>query len=297
MPVLQIVAAKPPAGKTTALVALAQGFAAAGHRVTIVRSGDSPSAAQDAETFTAFSFAGTPGHPVSADEVRADAGLVLVETDAGAQLPAAPAILVVRGEPGDEDVTLARSLGGRLIGTIATAVPPSRVEAVARELTNRDLRPIAILPEDRVLAAPSVGEIRDALGAEVLYEGENELETVSDVIIAPVYADPARPHFRRFAAKAVIAPFNKTDLHLAAIETQARCLIISGGRDPSPYVIDRAQGEATTVLLAPEETPETVAALGEAWLKSRFRGELKAQAAFAHLEGRVDFAALASRLS
>src|SRR3989304_236065 len=67
--------------------------------------------------------------------------------------------------------------------------------------------------------APGVAELRDALGARVLFEGDNEREVVEDVLIAPVYADPARPHFRRFESKAVLAPFNNTDLHLAAIET------------------------------------------------------------------------------
>ena len=57
------------------------------------------------------------------------------------------------------------------------------------------------------------------------------------------------------------APFNKTDLHLAIIDTNAACLVITGGRDPSPYVLDRAQHDATTILLAPHQTPETIAAL------------------------------------
>jgi hypothetical protein len=116
------------------------------------------------------------------------------------------------------------------------------------------------------------------------------------VLIGPVYADPARPHFRRFASKAILAPFNKTDLHLAAIETNAACLVITGGKEPSPYVLDRVRGEATTILLSDKDTPGTVASLAGAWSHSRFRGERKADAAYAHLQGRVDFASLARKL-
>jgi uncharacterized protein len=207
-----------------------------------------------------------------------------------------PALIAVRGEPTDADKSLAASLGDRLIGAIATCVNPNAIEDVARSLTNGDLRPLALVPEDRTLAAPSVSEIGASLGARILYAGENEREVVEDVLIGPVYADPARPLFRRFASKAILAPFNKTDLHLAAIETNAACLVITGGRDPSPYVIDRAQGEATTILLSQLDTPGTVASLADVWSQTRFRGDRKADAAYAHLDGKLDFASLARKI-
>ena len=295
MPLLQIVSTRPRAGKSTVAVALARGLHKAGLRVSLVRAGDGDAAGPDAASFAAIDLAGAanaaPDGDGPADEI------VIVEGDAGAELLSAAAIVVVRTEVGEADSRLAASLGDRLLGTIATAVVPDRVESVARDLTNGGLRPLALMTEDRGLAAPSVGEIGAALGAELLYAGDNESATVEDIVIAPVFADPAQPHFGRFAAKAVLAPFNKTDLHLAAIETAATCLVITGGQRPSPYVLDRAQGEATTVLLAPNETPATLAALAGVWSVSRFRGEMKAQRALAQLEGRIDFAALAKRLA
>jgi hypothetical protein len=119
---------------------------------------------------------------------------------------------------------------------------------------------------------------------------------VEEVLIGPVYADPARPHFQRYASKAVLAPFNKTDLLLAAIETGAACVVVTGGGRLSPYVLDRAQGESTTLLLTDTETPQAVSSLAEVWLSSRFRGERKAQAVLDRLIPRLDFTALARRL-
>jgi hypothetical protein len=223
--------------------------------------------------------------------------VVLVELEAGAAaLASIPALVAVRTAPDEADKALAATLGERLIGSIAVAVDPEAIEAVARELTNGGLRPLALLAEDLALAAPSVAEIGEALGATVLHAAENENEVVEDVLIAPVYADPARPHFRRYAHKAILAPFNKTDLHLAAIETEAACLVITGGKDPSPYIIDRAHHGNTTLLLSPKDTPGTVASLGDVWSHSRFRGEGKAAAAFAALESRLDFAGLLKKL-
>jgi BioD-like phosphotransacetylase family protein len=297
MPLLQIVASRPFAGKTAVAAGTGLGLSRAGARVRFFRSGSGEAAEADARTYAEYLFASSPGTPVAAAQALAQPGeIAIIESDAGPAQADAPAILVTRGPAGDEDVAIARALGDKLIGSIATAVAPREVEAVARDLTNKGLRPMVIIPEDRALAAPSVAEIKSCLAARVLYQGENDLEVVEDVLIAPVYADPAQPHFRRFASKAVLAPFNKTDLHLAAIETQAACLVITGGHDPSPYVLDRAQHGTTTVLLSDRETPETLASLSQVWLTSRFRGDLKAEAVLNHLSGRIDFANLAKKL-
>ncbi|HEX5367892.1 MAG TPA: DRTGG domain-containing protein [Dehalococcoidia bacterium] len=293
-----MITTKPLSGKTTIASAIAQGLAAGGAQVRIERAGSGEAAQQDAESFGAYLFASSSGVP-QASPPKADAGeTLIVELDAGAEpLADIPALIAVRGAPDDGDKALATSLGDRLVGTIAIAVDPTAIESVARDLTNGNLRPLALLPEDRVLASPCVAEITALLDARVLHAGENEHMVVEDVLIGPVYSDPARPHFHRFASKAILAPFNKTDLHLAAIESNAGCLVITGGKDPSPYVIDRARREATTILLSRYDTPGTVAALGNVWSSSRFRGEAKVEAAYAALASRLDFANLARKLS
>jgi BioD-like phosphotransacetylase family protein len=293
-----VISTLPFAGKTTLAVALAQGLSEAGMRVQLVRAGEDAAARDDAATFGRYAFAASPGWPVGVAAIppAVPGQIQIVEMPAGQTPATGNAMLAVRAVPSDADRALAQQLGDRLIGTVAIGVVPAQTERVARELTNGGFRPLALLPEDRVLAAPSVNEIREALAASVAYAGEDPDASVEDVLVAPVYADPARPHFRRFAAKAVLAPFNKTDLHIAAIETEAACLVITGGRAPSPYVIDRAQHGTTTVLLAREDTPRTIASLSDVWLTSRFRGEAKAAAVAAHLQARVDFAALARKI-
>jgi hypothetical protein len=285
------------AGKSTVAVALAQGFAREGRRVRLERVGSGPAASADAATFAEYLFASASGQPVAQPSDSAAGEVVVVELDAGAApVGGLPAVIAVHGAPSEADKALATTLGDRLLGTIAVAIDPAAVEAVARDLTNGGLRPLALLPEDITLAAPSVAEIGEALGARVLHAAENENEVVEDVLIGPVYADPARPLFRRFAHKAILAPFNKTDLHLAAIETEAACLVITGGQDPSPYVIDRAHHGNTTLLLSPNDTPGSVASLGGVWSRNRFRGEAKASVALSALSAHLDIAGLLKKL-
>jgi BioD-like phosphotransacetylase family protein len=298
MPILQVVSASPASGKTAVAVGLAQGFARAGHRVQLVRSGTGGGAEADARTFARLLFASSPGRVVQSSQVApAEGELLLVEGDAGTvPLPSAQAIVVVRGQPSEGDVALAKSLEARLVGTIATLVAAPRTEDVARELTNAGMRPIALLPEDQPLAAPSVSQIASALKAEVLFEGESWEEAVENVVVAPIYTDPAKPHFERFDAKCILTPYYKTDLLIAAIESDPVCVVATGGKQPSAYVIDRAQHSPTTLLLSPDETLQSVNALADTWTESRFGGERKSEAIARVMEGRIDFEALGRKL-
>lgn len=297
MPVLQVVSSAPRVGKTAVAVGIAQGLARAGQRVTLARTGKGAEAEADARTFTRYLFATSAGRVLAATEVAAKEGeTLIVEPDAGEPLDV-PAVLVVRGQASEGDVALAQKLGERLVGTIATCVTEPKTEEVARQLTDAGLRPIALLPEDYTLAAPSVADVAAALSAEVLFEGENWDEAIGDLVVAPIYTDPARPHFNRFGAKAIITPYYKTDLLLAALESEPVCVIATGGGRPIHYVIDRAQHSPTTVLLSTRPTLESVNELADTWTAGRFQGERKAEAIARLMEGRVDFASLARKLS
>lgn len=278
---------------------LARGLAQRGQKVQLIRSGSSEAAVADAHAFAEYLFATAAADPVAREAISALADhLAIVELDSGEPPLQAPAIVVVRVAPDDDDVALAQSLGNRLIGTIAGLVPSRESQAVTGALTAAGLRPLAVLPEDHALAAPSVADIRHALAADVLYEGENLREPIQSLLVAPVYTDGAKVHFRRYpGAKAVLTPSYKTDLLLAGIEGGAACVIVTGGHQPSHYVIDRAQGEPTTILLAQHQTPAAVAALSDVWTHSAFAGEAKAEAALALLESRLDWDALTRGLA
>jgi hypothetical protein len=90
----------------------------------------------------------------------------------------------------------------------------------------------------------------------VLHEGENYSASIENVLVAPVFTDGAKTHFQRFEGSiGVLAPSYKTDLLLAAVEGGATCVVVTGGHQPSHYLIDRVRDEACTVLLAPQQTP------------------------------------------
>ena len=79
----------------------------------------------------------------------------------------------------------------------------------------------------------------------------------------------------RFGIKPTV--FDKTDVQLAALQTDIECLVITGGGEPSPYLLDRVRStrDEIAVLLAPDSTVETMRAIEGLYFTSRFEGNGK----------------------
>ncbi|MBM4415511.1 MAG: hypothetical protein FJ035_04505, partial [Chloroflexi bacterium] len=157
--------------------------------------------------------------------------------------------------------------------------------------------PLAI-PEDRTLAAPSVGRLIAASGARVIArsaEGDGAL--CEHIVIGAISHDSDVPYFDRFPRKAVVTRAERVDIALAALRTDTACLILAGDVDPSPYLLDRvAAGRDTTLLVAPEGTVETVRDIEGCFGGEPFAGEVKAERAGALMAAALDDASLAALL-
>ena len=294
MKTLLVTSPQAGAGKTGVAAAIALRLAYEGRRVLSLRLGDEsiPGAVADAEFYAGLPFArGRGGAPVAAgDAVRvaeADGRPVdlLVLEDAGdgsgealAGAPDTRVLAVVRGDlrlHGEALATAVQKLGEQLAGVVATAVPERHARAARAAAGQFGLPALAVLPEDRVLYAPTVGEIAEALDAEVILGDPPPDQIVEYMMIGPLTADPSDPYFKRRRNKAVITRSDKTDLQLAALHTQTDVLILTGGFPPSPYTIDRAAGEGVPILLTRADTRRSIALLGDVFSGSRFRGERK----------------------
>ena len=195
-------------------------------------------------------------------------------------------------------MSAASALGDALIGVIAVRQQERALEPVAARLAERGLNCLAVVPEDRLLAGPSPRELAEVLHASSLVEGENSDEAVEFVMIGPISADPGQPYFLQHGTKAVVNRFDKMDLHLAALATEPDCLILTGGQQPSPYLLDRVEGAdpSPTGLLAPDSTVRTIQAVDELYGETRFAGRRKLDRAVELFE-RLDLTKLSEALS
>ncbi|MEZ4501606.1 MAG: DRTGG domain-containing protein [Dehalococcoidia bacterium] len=267
------------AGATTVAAGLAHRLAYAGHTVQIERLGDDARAASDAATFGELEFATSSGSPV-------------------ATAPAAPAggVLILEAPAGTAPSSLALPAGARLVvvGRDVSGAPSGAVGITNHSSWTTGLQ----IGEDHLLAAPTVGALIEASRARVLATSIDGDRAICEyIVVGPVSSDADQDHFERYARKAVVTRAEKVDIALAALRTDTRCLILSGGSDPSPYVIDRvASDRRTTLLVAPEGTVETVRDIEATFGASAFSGEEKVERAGELMAAVIDDA-LAERLS
>ena len=285
MAVILVAGEEAGAGATTVAAGIALRAAQAGRDVRLARLGGDGRAEGDAAAFAALGFASA-----------------IAEGDIAAA--PADAAVIAEAPPAADAGALAASLGARLVRVAREDAPPAAGDAGgdangALRLTTRARAAGPLrLPEDRLLAAPTVGRLAAASRARVLARSaEGDAAICEHVVVGPIASDAGDGYFARYPRCAVVTRAEKVDVALAAMRVDPVCLILSGGSEPSPYLLDRvAASRATTLLLAPGGTVETVRDIEGSFGRSPFSHEAKAERAGELMAAALDDAALAALL-
>jgi BioD-like phosphotransacetylase family protein len=192
-----------------------------------------------------------------------------------------------------DDVLSAKfRLPNSLSGVVINRVPQhalSFVNNLAVPFLEKEGVPIlGVLPDDRELAALSVGEIVEVLGAEVLTSCYDEEALVEALMVGAMTEDSALRRFRKQPNKAVITGGDRTDIQLAAMETSTTCLILTGNLHPSNLIIKQAEEMCVPVLLVPGNTMETVEALDRIFGRTRLGQKDKLDKFMGYVKGNLD---------
>jgi hypothetical protein len=306
-----VTSAQPGDGKSTIAAGLALHLLAGGRRVQVLRvqGSDAASAERDATLLAALPgppTAGSPGRALPLSEAgkavkeAAGDGVAIVEAEPAEAREAASAWgagAVVVQRAGATALRQAQGVAALGLAVEKTAVAVTAVAAadlskVRAAVVAQGPPPLLVLPEDRTLAAPRLGELARVLEASFLCDGADEDEVIERIMIGSVASDPGTPYFSMHERKAVLTRFDKTDVQLAALGTPLVCLLLTGGQQPSPYLFDRAQSLGVPVLLTARSTVDAMEALGEAYAGARFGGERKLERVRDLLAEHLDTAAL-----
>ena len=316
MPTIIIASQEPRAGRTAVTAGLGARLAAEGRTVRLARTrsadgADAP-AEDDAQVLATVPGCSSTGKALTEQDLLSEIqsvadAIVLVEAPPGSPNALAERlrakVVLVMPDAGDEALgklsAAAAELGETLIGVIAVRQPGRVLQATAATLEEHGLTCLAVLPEDRLLAGPSPRELSEALHASTLVEGESEDEAVEFVMLGPVSADPGQPYFLQHGTKAVVNRFDKMVLHLAALATEPDCLILTGGQQPSPYLLDRVAGcdPPVTVLLAPDNTVRTIEVVDDLYGETRFGGQRKLDRAIELANEHLDLSKITAALA
>ena len=120
-----------------------------------------------------------------------------------------------------------------------------------------------------MLLRVSVAELAESLQAEVLCCSQAVGELVESLMIGAMCVDSGEEYFARKANKAVIARGDRPDMHLAALATSTRCLIISGGVTPTLQVLQFAEEKGIPILSAKKDVLSIVNGIEEVLLQAK----------------------------
>lgn len=193
----------------------------------------------------------------------------------------------------DDTLAALTRLGDGMCGILINRVP-NEVYSFVTDLAvpyfeNRGIPVFGVIPEERNLAALTVGELTEVLDAEVLTKYYRPQAMVENLTIGAMTAEAALSRLRKYRNKAVITGGDRTDIQLAALETSTTCMVLTGNLHPSGLVIKQAEEFGVAILLVRTNTMETIEKIESIYGRTRL-GQTAKLAHFQELlEKYVDF--------
>jgi hypothetical protein len=189
----------------------------------------------------------------------------------------------------DDALTAQYRLGDRLLGILINRIPESETSYVKNQaipfLEKHGMPVLGALPEQPQLAAISVGEMVQALGAEILAGKEHQEALAETMMVGAMGGQEALTRFRQYQNKGIITGGDRVDIQLAALETSTVALILTGNLRPPASVLQIAEQHGVAVLLVPMNTLEAVDVIERAFGRTRL-GQASKLAAFEALMGQ-----------
>ena len=193
-----------------------------------------------------------------------------------AQSLGSPVLLVARGDKDNMDEIVSPILmavesfkrkGNQLVGSVVNRVDPDELHEVRRALREalpEEAQPIAVIPADKDLASPSMAEVVEHLGAEVLYGKDLLNYRVYEYMIIAMQMEHYLERLRKWAL--LITPGDRGDVILSAIQAHASGnyprlagILLTTGVRPAPTVKRLLDGLPSTlpIVAVTQETFET----------------------------------------
>jgi BioD-like phosphotransacetylase family protein len=184
-----------------------------------------------------------------------------------------------------------RGFSDSLLGVVVNKVPLRRLEQLSEQLAG-EVALLGLLPEDRFLFGLTVGEIAQRVDGEILNDAARSDEVVESFMLGAMVLEPGPEYFGRMANKAAVLRSGRPDMQLAALETSTRCLVLSGGIEPTYPVITSAKDKGIPIILTRGDTDSVVNTLELALGKPRFNQEKKLPRLLEIMEKHFNFEAL-----
>ena len=171
------------------------------------------------------------------------------------------------------------SLKESLAGVLVNLAPRYRLrEAVAHlaQSAHSIASPfLGVLPQDRLMMAPTVAQLAAHLNARWILGEEKANSLVCRVLIGGNLMDWGPTYFGRYEDKAVVVRGDRPDIQLAALSSPSACLLLTGGHQPLPYVYHEAEEREVPLLTVDGDTFSTTQSLESLQIQATVHHEHK----------------------
>jgi BioD-like phosphotransacetylase family protein len=164
-----------------------------------------------------------------------------------------------------DDILLQKEIfqkeGFERIGIILVQVPPMLKKTISQNISSfleeRGLKLCGVIYDNRELFSPTVQEIQRALKGQMVL-GDDKMDLpIDQFIVGSMAPENALKWFRRAKDKAVITSGDRTDICLAALETDTNLLILTGGVGPDIATLSRARDLNVPIMMTANDTYTT----------------------------------------
>ena len=221
---------------------------------------------------------------LEAPPTLAEGSLFHLSTLEMAQTLNTPVLLVVRYRSLlilEQIVAAQKQLGNYLLGVVINDVPPDAETEISEEvkpfLEQLGLPVFGVLPQSDLLHSVSVRELGKQLSAQVLCRRDRLDLMVERLTIGAMNVNSALKYFRKGKNLAVVTGGDRSDLQLAALETSAHCLILTGHVAPQDFVLSRAETLEIPILAVESDTLTTVEIAERTFNQVRIQEPIKVQ--------------------
>ena len=142
--------------------------------------------------------------------------------------------------------------GEHLAGVILNMVPTYRLSQLSGDIGTEGL--LGAIPSDRTMASVTVGEVAQGLNASWVLGEEKAGALVENFLIGGNIMDGGETYFGRHQNKGVLVRGDRPDIHLACLNTETACLLLTGGFTPNQYVYHEAEQQDTPLLVMDKDT-------------------------------------------
>ncbi len=152
--------------------------------------------------------------------------------------------------------------GCAILGCVLNSVPKRFMERASLYATptleKNGVDILGVIPEDASLVSPTVSEVFEVIGGEVL-EGEDQLnKLVKGTYIGAASIGGAQQYYHDMRDKALITGGDRSDMAVAGIEAGISVLILTANLYPSHGVLTVASKKGVPIILVPYDTFTTV---------------------------------------